>query len=164
MRARVRLEAEGGSWLVIEAWRAISGHALVYLLPLDGGAPPADDRRDRRAVLEPGRELADLDAAAREALASGGAPLTPTERRFTDKEGETWLAQCSGPVWAEGVADGLTGIVFTRLTGGHERRLLRNGRPDLTVDELRSALGRAAGAGATDAVDPEAADGEEPDG
>lgn len=140
-----RLETADGPWLAVEALRARSGHGLLYFLPLGGEAPAGDDRRDRRAVLEPGEELADLDAERLEALRAAAPGLTETERRFVDAEGEVWLVQNVGPVWAEGgVAEGLTGLAFTRLTGAPARRRAPGGHvAAMSEPELRARLAAA---------------------
>lgn len=147
------LETPEGRWLALEAWRARSGHGLLYFLPLEDEAPAAADRGDRRAALDPGRELADLETAELEELLAGARPLTGTERRLVDRDGAVWLVQSSGPVWAEGeTAEGLTGLVFTRLTGPEERVTAPGGHAGRTsTEELLVRLGRAraeAGAGA----------------
>lgn len=109
-------------WRGVVARRGPSGHALVYLLPLADGAVEDDDRRDRRAGLEPGRALSDLGDGELGALLAEGTPLTETESRFRAPDGRLWLAQSVGPVWSdEGVAEALTGLVFTSLEGRPER-------------------------------------------
>lgn len=136
------LDMDGQDWLAVEALRSRSGHLLVYFLPIDGGEPTADDRRDRRGQLEPGERLDSADAARLEAVWAGATGLTETERRFVDTEGVPWLAQNWGPVWAdEGVAGGLTGLVFTRLEGSYDRRRAPGGHvAALTPDALRRAV------------------------
>lgn len=125
------------AWRAVEAWRAGSGHGLLYFLPLtdeppsggrapgradEGPWPAEDDRRDRRALLAPGDSLEGLEADGLRERLEEGAPLTETERRFADGEGRQWLAQDVGPVWADGgVAEGLTGVLFTSLEGELER-------------------------------------------
>ncbi|MDT8436391.1 MAG: hypothetical protein RRA92_06500 [Gemmatimonadota bacterium] len=95
----------------VELRRGPSGLGLVVFLP--GG---------RRAVLEPGVTLADLDDGARRELESGAAPLTPTEALFEDPDGAWWLAQATGPAWAEeGAAADIVGTRFTRLDGSGRR-------------------------------------------
>ena len=83
----------------------------------------------KRASLPAGRRLADLDAGELEALAETASPLTVTER-VIELDGEPWLAQQTGPAWAEpdeASAD-LCGILFTRL-GGSAARHRVGGRP-----------------------------------
>lgn len=117
-----RLDVEGEAWSACEAWRGGSGWGVVYFVALGPDGAAGDDRRDRRALLEPGAGLADLDDAGLTSLLGGAAGLTSTERRFRDVDGRAWLAQSRGPVWAEGgVAEGLTGLVFTSLEGPFER-------------------------------------------
>lgn len=144
-----RLEADGKSWAVCEAWRGESGWGVAYFLALDPGGTPADDRLDRRALLEPGTRPADLDDAGLGGLLESAAGLTSTERRIEDASGRPWLAQSRGPVWAEeGVAAGLTGLLFTALDGSGERVEAADGRagapdPSVLAERLRQA--RAAG-------------------
>lgn len=141
------VEFEGARWLVVEAWRARSGLRLLYFLPLEAGTPVADDRRDRRAALASEAELASLDARRWEELWAEAVGLTETERRFVDAEGAPWLVQNVGPVWAEAeVAVGLTGLVFTqltgaRLTGARQRRTGPGGHvAGMSEGEIRSRL------------------------
>lgn len=122
-RQRRELETEGRRWRAVEAWRSTSGSVLVHFLPLgDDGEPAADDRLDRRAGLEKGRRLDELEDGELEERLAAGTPLTPTERRFRAPDGRAWLAQSVGPVWAEdGVAEGLTGVLFSALEGEPRR-------------------------------------------
>lgn len=121
-RPKRRVRTAEGAWCACEAWRGASGWGVAYFVALDPDEPREDDRLDRRALLEPGAGLADLDDGALASLLEGGAGLTSTERRFADAGGRLWLAQSRGPVWAEGdVASGLTGLVFTSLAGEVER-------------------------------------------
>lgn len=114
-----RFLVSGSEWLAIELKRAASGHGLCYFLPLTEGSPSGDDRADRRALLEPSGPWETLGDEDLRALLEGAAPLTETERRFTDEEGKLWLIQSTGPVWAEtGVAAGLTGCLATSLEDG----------------------------------------------
>lgn len=130
---------------------------LVHFLPLDGedGAPADDDRIDRRAGLERGRRLADLEPDELDELLASGTPLTDTERRFRAPDGRPWLAQSVGPVWAEGgVAAGMTGVLFSSLAG--EVRRVRGpgdhvGRA--SDGELAGWWRDAAGAGPGDEAD-----------
>lgn len=116
------LEAGGRRWRAVEAWRAEDGPGLLYFLPLgEDGEPGGDDREDRRAALEPDETVAGLDADALRKRLDGGVPLTVTERRFLAPDGRPWLAQSVGPVWADEVASGLTGLLFTALEGPRER-------------------------------------------
>lgn len=112
------LEADGRSWRVVEAWRVESGPGLAYFLPLgDGGELDRDDREDRRAALEPGERVEGLPAEALRERFGRAKPLTVTERRFRAPDGRPWLVQSVGPVWSDGTASGLTGLLFTALEG-----------------------------------------------
>ena len=102
------LSIEGATWRLVNAWRAQSGQGLGYFL----AEAPEDDRR---AALDPGVDFESLSEADVLALWAGAAGLTPTERRFS-ASGEVWLAQASGPVWADGAAAGLTGLRVRCLT------------------------------------------------
>ncbi len=135
----------GVSWRAIEAWRGRGGHALCYLLRIESEQAAADDREDRRATLEPGEELTALSEDRLDALVAGAAPLTKTERRIVDAAGVPWLAQASGPVWAEGgVAAGLAGVVFTRLQGPFQRLAARDDHATAaTTERLLALLERA---------------------
>lgn len=128
-RPETRFEADGRRWWGIEAWRGSADHGLCYFLPLDDGSVHPDDRTDRRAVLQPGERLGGLPEERLRELVAEAVPLTDTERRFRDAEGRLWLVQSVGPVWAEGgVAEGLTGVLFTSLEGPLERRARPGGR------------------------------------
>lgn len=145
-REEREVTADGARWRALVARRGPSGHALVYFLPLVGEGPADDDRRDRRAGLSPGRELSGLDEEeVRDALA-GGTELTATERRFRAPDGRLWLAQSVGPVWADdGVAEGLTGLVFTSLEGPPERLAAEGGHAGrMSESELSGRWRRAA--------------------
>lgn len=137
-RPEVELEREGRRWRALEAWRARSGHGLAYFVPLDEGDPLEADAEDRRALLDPDRRLPKMRPAELEALWARAVPLTGTERRLAAPDGELWLVQCVGPVWAEGdVAEGATGLLATRLTAAPERRRLSGARlSELTGEEL----------------------------
>lgn len=123
---RVReFDHHGVRWRAVFGWRGAGGRGLCYFVPLEAGTPTGDDRRDRRATLEPGEDFDEVSDERLAELLDGGTALTGTERRLTDRDGALWLVQSSGPVWAEGdVAAGLTGIVLTRL-GGDPLRLER---------------------------------------
>lgn len=116
------VEDDEGRWRAVEAWRGRGGVALLYFLRLDDGEVREDDGDDRRACLAADERLDGLtDGELRERLAAG-TRLTGTERRFRAPDGAPWLAQSVGPVWAEGgVAEGLTGVVFTALEGPGRR-------------------------------------------
>ena len=94
-RPRREIRLDGVRWRVFDAWRSPSGKGLAYFMSLDG--PP-----DRRAVLDPGDELRAMDEERLAALLHESAALTETERRIADADGEIWLVQAVGPVWAEG--------------------------------------------------------------
>lgn len=152
------IEGPDGRWLAVEAWRGEGGHGLCHLFRLRDGETVEDDREDRRAALEPGERLEELEPERAAELVAAATPLTETERRFRDADGRAWLAQNSGPVWAgPGVAAGLTGIVFTALEGGGRRVEAPGGHvADLSPADLarrlrgapegRPSAGAAAGA------------------
>lgn len=157
-RAERSLEADGRTWRVVEAWRAESGLALAYFLPLeeDGEVRP-DDRADRRAALETGESLEDLPADTLRARLGEATPLTATERRFRAPDGRLWLVQSVGPVWAEGTASGLTGLLFTALEGAGERARSGGGHAgEMSAGELERRWRRAVGEAG------KVGDGEEP--
>lgn len=108
LRPRRDLSIDGADLVLVEAWRAPSGLGLGYFLSsgTDG---------DRRVELAAGIDLASLDEEAVSALWESAAPLTSTERRIS-VDGDSWLAQASGPVWAEGAAVGTLGVRLTCLT------------------------------------------------
>ena len=87
---------EGAAWTLYDGARAPSGLGLGYFVCDD---PEAGDRR---VTLAAASAVPDLDDEAFRALWEAGRPLTPTERRFVDAGGAIWLAQGTGPVWAEG--------------------------------------------------------------
>lgn len=133
------VETENGRWRALTAWRGRGDVGLLYFLRLEDGAPSERADEDRRASLEPGERLADLGDDELRRRLSDGTPLTATERRFRGPDGELWLAQSVGPVWAEGdVAAGLTGVVFTALEG-EPRRLVGDGVHVGEVDEVALA-------------------------
>lgn len=158
-RTTREMEAGGRRWRAVEAWRGPAGWSLVYFLPRGDGAEAgdgvvSDDGADRRAALGPGRTLSELDPDDLRELWEAGTGLTGTERRFRAPDGRWWLAQSVGPVWAEdGVAGGLTGVLFTRLEGP-QRRVEGDGEHvgDAAAEELagwwRAAVGES-GAGDT---------------
>jgi hypothetical protein len=115
------------------------------LLRLENDDAMADDRQDRRATLEPGEELQALDDHRLDALFETATALTETERRILDAAGAPWLAQASGPVWAEGgAAAGLAGVVFTRLQGPFQRLTVQDDRaPAAPPERLLVLLERA---------------------
>lgn len=118
--------------LVVEALRSGSGLTLI-VWPASG----------RRAVLREGRRLADLDDAETDGLLESAAPLTATEA-IIELEGESWLAQQTGPAWAEPAeasAD-LCGIRFLRLDGSERCETLAGRPPGPLPDEsgLREML------------------------
>ena len=146
-RATKSVESEEGRWRAVEAWRGRGGVGLVYFLALEGDAVAAGDDADRRASLAPGERLEDLEEGALGQRLERGTALTETERRFRGPDGDLWLAQSVGPVWAEGgVAGGLTGVVFTALEG-EPRRLSGDGGHvgEMSDAELAAAWRAAAG-------------------
>lgn len=139
------LEAEGRRWRAMEAWRAESGPGLVYFLPLDEGAEVEEgDREDRRAALEPGETVQGLEEEALRERLGRATALTGTERRFRAPDGRLWLAQSVGPVWADAVASGLTGVLFTALEGPAERASAAGGHAgEMSDGELAERWRRA---------------------
>ena len=127
MREGRRLVVDGSAFDAFDAWSGSGGLVLCYFVALDGEVIASTDRDDRRAALEPDEELADLSEERLAELLVAGVPLTGTERRFETPDGGCWLAQNIGPVWAEGVAAGLTGVLFTDLAGSAERRRVAGG-------------------------------------
>lgn len=110
-RPAVEVTLEGRTWRLIDAGRAPSGLGLGYFLPADGG------EGDLRVALEPDADVASLSPEALDSLWREGAPLTATEKRFTDAGGDLWLAQSTGPVWAAaGAAADAVGIRLRCLT------------------------------------------------
>jgi hypothetical protein len=148
VRPRRQFEVERDSWLAIDAWRSPGEIGLCYFVPLEEGAPTEDDRTDRRAPLEPAQHLEELDEEALAALWSTGAPLTVTERRITDAEGELWLVRSTGPSWAgAGAAAGTTGTLFRCLTRVGRDIETRAAGPvlDQELADLRQVLERTEG-------------------
>lgn len=141
------VETEHGRWRALEACRGRGGVGLLYFLPLADDQPADRPGDDRRASLEPDERLEGLDEGELRRRLDAGTRLTATERRFRAPDGDLWLAQNVGPVWAgRGVAEGLTGVVFTALEGV-ERRVAGDGGHVGEVDEAelvalwRSAVG-----------------------
>lgn len=140
------LEAGGRRWRAVEAWRAEGGTGLLYFLPLEeDGRVAEDDRRDRRAALASGETVAELGEDELRERLERATPLTVTERRFLAPDGRPWLAQSVGPVWAEDVASGLTGLLFTALEGRSERVRSGGGHAgEMSASELERRRRRAA--------------------
>lgn len=142
------LEIGSERWRALEAWRGRGGVGLLYFLPVEDGEARPDGSSDRRASLGPGERLDDLDEDDLAARLESGTALTVTERRFRSPEGELWLAQSVGPVWAEGdVAEGTTAVLFTALEGEPRRLETAGGHVGrMSAAELtscwRAALGR----------------------
>jgi hypothetical protein len=121
MRSVRRLVHDDRKYEARVPWRSSSGLGLCFFVALDSEVPAEADRADRRAALERGQNLDSMsDAELAERLETGSV-LTNTERRFEAPDGESWLAQNIGPVWAEGAAAGLTGVLFTSLSGSGQR-------------------------------------------
>ena len=115
----------------VVARTADGGHSLIVFLP-----------SGRRSALPPGIQLEDASLAD---LASEAVAMTATET-LLELDGVNWLAQASGPVWAEAAAADSGGFVFTALDGSL-RRVVVSGLapgpvPDLAnlVEVLRVAL------------------------
>lgn len=137
MRAGRRLTVDGSVYDAFAAWSSRGGLVLCYFVALDGDGVPQSDRDDRRALLGPEEEFAGLSEARLAELLATAAPLTVTERRFETPDEGCWLAQNIGPVWAEAVAAGLTGVLFTDLAGSVERRQAAAGSiAAMSVDDL----------------------------
>ena len=137
MRAARRLEVAGTVYEAFAAWTSAGGLTLCYFMALGDESAGTVDRNDRRAVLEPAGDLAELSEGRLLELLAAAVPLTETERRFETPGDGSWLAQNVGPVWAEGVAAGLTGILFSDLAGSAERRQVAGGPiADLSEAEL----------------------------
>lgn len=138
------LEADGRSWRVVEAWRASDGPGLLYFLPLEDGEVRAEDREDRRAALEPGETVEGLEAGTLGERLEAATALTETERRFRAPDGRPWLVQSVGPVWSDGIASGLTGLLFTALEGPPARARTGGGHAgELSEAELARRWRRA---------------------
>lgn len=138
------MEADGRRWRAVEAWRAESGLGLVYFLPLDGNDVAQDDREDRRAALEPGETVRGLEEETLRERLGRATTLTETERRFRAPDGRLWLVQSVGPVWADAVASGLTGLLFTALEGPAERASAAGGHAgEMSGGELAERWRRA---------------------
>ncbi len=137
MRARRRLAVDGAAYEALDAWSSASGLTLCYFRALDGESAETIDRGDRRAALEADEDLSETNEERLAELLGTGSPLTETERRIDTPDGGSWLVQSMGPVWAEGVAAGLTGVMFTDLTGSAPRVRVAGGPiVPLSTDEL----------------------------
>ncbi len=112
---------DGASWTLYEVARAPSGLGLGYFV-CDG-----PEMADRRTALPAGRALDDLDDEAFRALWEAGRPLTRTERRVVDGGGAIWLAQSTGPVWAEGGSAAGTVGLRLRCISAHRPVVELNG-------------------------------------
>ena len=108
---------------------AEKGHSLVILLP-----------SGQRMALDPGQDLQSLTA---ENLSAGATGLTPTEKLISAVDSQ-WLAQASGPVWAENAAADSCGLVFTALDGSMRRVVVTNLPPGplASIDQLIAVLER----------------------
>lgn len=144
-RAEAELEADGRRWRCVEAWRAQHGPGLLYFLPLEeDGEVAGDDREDRRAALAADETLDALGSDELRERLERGTPLTVTERRFRAPDGRAWLAQSVGPVWADDVASGLTGLLFTALEGPQLRERTGGGHVgEMSASELARRWRRA---------------------
>jgi hypothetical protein len=108
-RPSAEIEISGGRWVLFDAGRSPSGLGLGYFAERTRSGW-AGSETDRRVVLEPGEEVASLDEGRIRELWESGTPLTTTERRFVDDEGDLWLAQGVGPAWADrGTAEAAVG-------------------------------------------------------
>lgn len=146
-RPRRGFEVDQEGWLAIDAWRASGDLGLCYMVPLEGGVPAANDRNDRRAALEPGQALSDLDVEDLVTLWSAGVGLTDTERRFAGPDDALWLARNTGPVWADGATAGdSAGVLFRCLSARREDVEVSPAGPvrDETLYGLRESLARSA--------------------
>lgn len=100
------------------------GHSLVVFIP-----------SGRRSALAPGARLEDARVAE---LESSAVPMTATET-LVDLDGDTWLVQSSGPVWAEAAAADSAGLVFTALDGSGRRVSLSGLAPGPLPDQSELA-------------------------
>jgi hypothetical protein len=107
-RPQKEVSIEGKTWGLVDAWRAPGGRGLGYFL----AEASESDRRASLAVEVDVESLSEGDVLA---LWDTATPLTSTERRFS-AGGEVWLAQASGPAWAESAAAGLVGVRLRCLT------------------------------------------------
>lgn len=160
------VESGKGAFRAVVAWRGrASDRGLLYFVALDGEEPDPDDRRDRRALLEPGRDLADLSDGELRERVEDGAPLTGTERRFRAPDGRLWLAQSIGPVWAdEDPAEGSTGLLLTSLERAHERLRAPGANAGELGDDELAGLWRRAGNDGDDGGDGGSDDGDGDEG
>ncbi len=137
----------GETYRACVAWRGReTGYGLLYFHPV---TEAAGDREDRRALLAPSEGSGELTDMRLRELFEAARPLTVTERRFTAADGQRWLAQNRGPVWAQRTAaEGHTGVVLTSLED-EVQRLSSPGRhvAEMSDDELGELL-RAAHADA----------------
>jgi hypothetical protein len=108
-RPSAEIEISGSRWVLFDAGRSPSGLGLGYFAERTRSGWAGSDE-DRRAVLEPGEDVASLEEGRLRELWESATPLTPTERRFVDDEGDLWLAQGVGPVWTHrGTAEAAVG-------------------------------------------------------
>jgi len=144
------------TWTVWDAGRVASGLGLAWFtatkrsgvgqaqgdgerLPGAEGGLPDQDEEDRRALLQPEQDLLNMEAGELTQLWSGGRSLTRTERRVTGPDGEIWLAQGTGPAWAdERAAREILGVRL-RCISHHYGTLHREGvtLAELSDDALR---------------------------
>lgn len=120
-RPRAELSVAGEAWDVFDAWRTAGGLGLAYFVRRDreGG--------DRRAVLEEGARLEAMDETELARLWESAVALTSTERRFLDAEGEVWLVQGTGPLWASGGSAADTTGVRARCVSAERPIAVRRG-------------------------------------
>jgi hypothetical protein len=114
----------------VVARTAEGGHSLVVFVP-----------SGRRSALAPGERLEDASLGD---LESSSVEMTATEI-LIDLDEVMWLAQASGPVWADAAAADSAGFVFTALDGSGHRVTVTGLPPGPLPDqsELRAVLNGA---------------------
>jgi len=141
-RPKREMEIDGRRWLLVDAWRSPGGRGLGYFVCVRC-EEPTPGTADRRVILPGGRSLEEIDEQELRDLWERAAPLTASERRFEDEDGDLWLAQATGPVWSEDGATDATGFRLACLT--RDRPLVevrRHPLCDLRDDDLAALVAR----------------------